>query len=124
MKADDLSGAKPPRSWDTTVGADGVGYLIEAVPSGTWRRRWGDDAGATDSDGIGLALGIVGAGLVAGLNLMGRLVFRFGWDLRVSHQRARWPYFRKMVLRRRFHSEREALAALPALVEELGSSVP
>lgn len=64
--------------------------------------------------GAGLLLLLVAKFALGLLNLISRLVFRFGWDLRVSRDRSRWPYRRKTVLRRRFRSKTEAMSALPA----------
>ena len=113
-----------PQLWDAVAGSDGVGYLIEAVPAGTFRRAWTADAPSPDPDGIGVLLALVSVTVVGVVNLFGRIVHGFKWDLRVSRQRSRWPYLRKTVRRERFPSKAEALRALPTLAEEVRATSP
>ncbi|WP_460627492.1 hypothetical protein [Intrasporangium mesophilum] len=98
-----------PRTWDSTVGPDGVGYLIEARPSGVI--GWQYDQ-VFDLD-YGLVVSIAGAFW----NLFGRALFRFGWQVKVSRTRTRWPHRRKVVARLRVRRKADALAQLPDVVE-------
>jgi hypothetical protein len=110
--------------WDAVAGSDGVGYLIEAVPAGTFCRGWGDLAPASDPEAIGLLLALGSLVVMGAVNLVGRLVHGFKWELRVSRPRARWPHGRKTVRRERFDSKAEAITALPLLADEIRTSAP
>lgn len=123
-RQDRPDGTPPPQLWDAVAGSDGVGYLIEAVPAGTFHRAWTADAPAADPDGIGVLLALVSVPVVGVVNLFGRAVHGFKWDLRVSCQRSQWPYLRKTVRRERFASKAEALKALPALTREVSATGP
>ncbi|WP_147068541.1 hypothetical protein [Terrabacter aerolatus] len=96
-------------AWDTTVGPGGIGYLIEALPSGVI--GWQYDQALNSEYGLPVAL----AGAV--WNLGGRIVFGFGWQLTVSRPGTRWPYRRKVVARRRLRSKVDAIKELPVVVE-------
>lgn len=109
------AGDNEPQTYATTTGPDGVTYLVEALPSGVigWQYEWS-----------GLDFGLVVA-LAAGLwNLVGRLLFGFGWQLKVTRERTRWPHWRKVVARRRFRRKEDALSRLPQLVEEVHGHGP
>ncbi|MGO4604674.1 hypothetical protein, partial [Terrabacter sp. 2YAF2] len=88
----------------------------EAAPSGVI--GWQYDQ-ALNFD-YGLLVSIAGALW----NLGGRLVFRFGWQVRVSRTSTRWPHRRKVVGRRRMRYKKDALAQLPGLVEAVHREGP
>lgn len=89
------------------AGPDGLDYVIEARPSGVIGWQYGQ--GGPDLI-IGLAVS-----LAAGMcNLVGRVIFGFGWHLRVSSVRTR-----RLVGRKRFRSKAQALTQLPQLAEEV-----
>ncbi|MDC5697038.1 hypothetical protein OO014_07180 [Intrasporangium calvum] len=103
------------RGTHTITGSDGVKYVVEALPSGVI--GWQYEASAFD---FGLILA-----LARGLwNLMGRLVFGCGWQLKVTRKRARWPHWSKVVARRRFRKKEDALAGFSQLVEEIHTRGP
>ena len=105
-----------PRTWDATVGPDGVGYLIEALPSGVIGWQYDQVAGLD----YGLLMALAGAIW----NFGGRVLFRFGWQLRISTPGTRWPYRRKVVARRRLRRKVDALSQLPVVVEAVHARGP
>lgn len=103
------SDSKPPTYAETT-GPDGVTYLVEALPSGVigWQYEWS-----------GLDFGLLVA-VAGGLwNLIGRLLFRFGWQVKVTRESTRWPHRRRVVARSRFRNKDDALAGFSQLVDEV-----
>lgn len=106
----------PPRTWDSTIGPDGIGYLIEAAPSGVI--GWKYDQ-VLDFD-CGIFVSIAGALW----NLWARLLFWFGWQVKVSRMSTRWPHRRKVVGRSRMRRKTDALAQFPDLVEAVHREGP
>lgn len=88
----------------------------EALPSGVI--GWQYDQALNSEYGLPVAL----AGAL--WNLGGRIVFRFGWQLRVSRPGTRWPYKRKVVARRRLPNKVDAIKELPVVVESVHERGP
>ena len=86
---------------------DGRWYSIEPHPSGVI--GWNYDAAGAD----GLVwIAVLGAAWL--VNLLGRIMFRFGWSLAVRDTNL------KRVGRRRYRSRAAAFAAMPGLAQEIG----